>query len=77
MLSLSTIYYGVYDKFTLLSDVYCTELIEGFDTDKAIQCSGVAHAFPSLALLAQNSGEVSLAFAVAAHCSVVERVLNK
>lgn len=61
----------------LLSEVRCTELSEGLDTDNASQLSVAAHAFPPLAVLAQNSGELSLAFAVAAQCGVVEGALNK
>lgn len=62
---------------TLLSEVHCTELSEGLDTDNASQLSVAAHAFLPLAALAQSSGELSLAFAVAAQCGVVEGVLNK
>lgn len=62
---------------TLPSEVYCTELSEGLDTDKASQRSSAAHAFPPLAVSVENSGELSLAFAEAAQCGVVEGVLNK
>lgn len=65
------------EEFSLLSEVNCTELSEGLDTDNASQRSVAAHAFLPLAMLAQNSVELSLAFAVAANCGVVEGVLNK
>lgn len=52
-------------------EVHCTESSEGLDTDKVSQRAVAAHAFPPLAVPAQNSGELSLAFAVAAQCGVV------
>lgn len=48
-----------------------------FDIDKASQCSLAAHAFTRLAVPAQSGRELSLAFAMAAQCGVVERALNK
>lgn len=67
----------IFSAALLLSEVHCTELSEGLDTDKASQRSAAAHAFPPLAVRVQNSGELSLAFAVAAQCGVVGSVLNK
>lgn len=60
-----------------LSQVHRTELSEGLDTDKANERSAAAHAFLPLAVLVQNSGELSLALAVAAQRCVAERALNK
>lgn len=62
---------------TWLPQVHCTESSEGLDTDKVSQCAVAAHAFAPWAVPAQNSRELSLAFAVAAQCGVVGRALNK
>lgn len=59
-----------------LCGVHHTELCEGLDIDKASQWLA-AHAFTLLAVPAQNGRELSLAFAMAAQCGVVERALNK
>lgn len=60
-----------------LCGVHHTESCEGLDIDKASQCSMAAHAFTRLAVPAQNGRELSLAFAMAAQCGVVEQALNK
>lgn len=55
-----------------LCGVHHTELCEGLDSQWL-----AAHAFTRLAVPAQNGRELSLAFAMAAQCGVVERALNK
>lgn len=63
---------------TLLSEVHCTELSEGLDTDIK-PASAPRLLVPSLRWQCQwrTVGSLVLLFAVAAQCGVVERVLNK
>jgi len=50
---------------------------EGLEARGAGQRAAAARASSPPAVLVQTSGELSLAFAVAAQCDVVESVLNK